>query len=183
MHYSNCLSILIVSSIVILGKWSNARVIFDNEYRDNLEEQDKTLLKQFNKRHVKRETICPTPYHVLTADNRCVWSCGQVCPKPYHVVTSDNRCVWSCGQGTQPDITTNECVCQDGYYETGTDQFGRRVCTICPKPYHVVTSDSRCVWSCGQGTQPDITTNECVCQDGYYETGTDQFGRRICSPK
>ncbi|CAF4563565.1 unnamed protein product [Rotaria sp. Silwood1] len=214
MHYSNCLSILIVSSIVILGKWSNARVIFDNEYRDNLEEQDKTLLKQFNKRHVKRETICPTPYHVLTADNRCVWSCGQgtqpdtttnecvcqdgyyetgtdqfgrrvctICPKPYHVVTSDNRCVWSCGQGTQPDITTNECVCQDGYYETGTDQFGRRVCTICPKPYHVVTSDSRCVWSCGQGTQPDITTNECVCQDGYYETGTDQFGRRICSPK
>ncbi|CAF4800246.1 unnamed protein product, partial [Rotaria sp. Silwood1] len=53
----------------------------------------------------------------------------------------------------------------------------------CPKPYHVVTSDSRCVWSCGQGTQPDATTNECVCQDGYYETGTDQFGRRICSPK
>ncbi|CAF3884746.1 unnamed protein product, partial [Rotaria sordida] len=34
----------------------------------------------------------------------------------------------------------------------------------------------------GEGTEPDNTTNECVCQKGYYETGTDGFGRRICSP-
>ncbi|CAF3621207.1 unnamed protein product [Rotaria sordida] len=102
--------------------------------------------------------------------------------KPYHVWISANQCVWSCGEGTQPDTTTNECVCENGYYEIGTDEFGRRICAKCPEPYHVVTSDKRCVWSCSEGTEPDNTTNECVCQKGYYETGTDGFGRRICSP-
>ncbi|CAF2541686.1 unnamed protein product [Rotaria sp. Silwood2] len=141
----------------MLEKRSDAKAIFDNEYRSDSEEQDRNLFKLFNKRLVKRQTTCS---------------------KPYHVLTSDNRCVWSCGEGTQPDSTTNECVCQVGYYQTGTDQFGRRVCTICPTPYHVLTSDNRCVWSCGEGTEPDSTTNECVCQAGYYQTDTDKFGRR-----
>ncbi|CAF2388729.1 unnamed protein product [Rotaria sp. Silwood2] len=197
----------------MLEKRSDAKAIFDNEYRSDSEEQDRNLFKLFNKRLVKRQTTCSKPYHVLTSDNRCVWSCGEgtqpdsttnecvcqvgyyqtgtdqfgrrvctICPTPYHVLTSDNRCVWSCGEGTEPDSTTNECVCQVGYYQTDTDKFGRRVCTICPTPYHVLTSDNRCVWSCGEGTEPDSTTNECVCQNGYHKTGTDQFGRRICSP-
>src|SRR3989338_1235255 len=53
--------------------------------------------------------------------------------------------------------------------------------TLCPSPYHVLTSDSRCVWSCSTGTTPDNPSNECVCQPGYTQTGTDSFGRRVCS--
>jgi hypothetical protein len=52
---------------------------------------------------------------------------------------------------------------------------------VCPKPYHVLTTDGRCVWSCGSGTQPDSVTNECVCTREYHQTGFDQFGRRVCS--
>ena len=48
-----------------------------------------------------------------------------------------------------------------------------------PGPYHVETSDGRCVWSCGPGTQPGAS-GECVCQPGLVETGQDQFGRRVC---
>ncbi len=120
------------------------------------------------------------------------------------MLTKNGRCVWSCGEGTRPDLTSNECVCQRGYYQTGTDQFGRRVCkskyqcifngsfifiryfssfSVCPKPFHVLTDDGRCVWSCAAGTTPDTTTNECVCQTGYYQTGTDIFGRRVCKSK
>ena len=51
----------------------------------------------------------------------------------------------------------------------------------CPRPYMVVASDGRCVWSCSQGTQPDPQTSQCVCQPGLFEVGQDQFGRRICS--
>ncbi len=53
--------------------------------------------------------------------------------------------------------------------------------TTCPKPYHVITSDDRCVWSCSTGTTPDSASNECVCKPGYTQTGTDSFGRRTCS--
>ncbi len=109
--------------------------------------------------------------------------CTSVCQGPYHVTASDGRCVWSCSQGTQPDSASGQCVCQAGLEETGTDQFGRRVCTapVCQGPYHVTASDGRCVWSCGQGTQPDAASGQCVCQSGLQQTGTDQFGRRICA--
>jgi len=50
------------------------------------------------------------------------------CPKPYHVLTSDNRCVWSCGTGTTPNNANNECVCKPGFAQYGVDQFGRRIC-------------------------------------------------------
>lgn len=50
----------------------------------------------------------------------------------------------------------------------------------CQGPYRVVNGD-RCVWSCGSGTQPDFALNECVCREGFNETGVDQFGRRVCS--
>lgn len=52
--------------------------------------------------------------------------------------------------------------------------------TSCVGPYHVFAPDGRCVWSCGTGTTPDNVSNQCVCQSGYIESGTDQFGRRIC---
>lgn len=69
-------------------------------------------------------------------DNYCAADC---CEGPYHVATADNRCVWSCGAGTQPHYS-GECVCQKDHVETGTDQFGRRVCEQepvlpeCPDP-------------------------------------------------
>lgn len=50
----------------------------------------------------------------------------------------------------------------------------------CVGPYHVLASDGRCVWSCSAGTTPG-DNNQCVCKEGYAETGTDQFGRRICA--
>ncbi len=53
--------------------------------------------------------------------------------------------------------------------------------TSCIGPYHVLASDGRCVWSCGTGTQPDNSSGQCVCQSGYIENGTDQFGRRVCT--
>ncbi|CAF0790228.1 unnamed protein product [Rotaria sordida] len=145
----------------MLKTCNGAKVIVLDKFPSDPEQENRVLLKPLNKRLVRRQIICP---------------------KPYHVWISANQCVWSCGEGTQPDTTTNERVCENGYYEIGTDEFGRRICAKCLEPYHVVTSDKRCVWSCGEGTEPDNTTNECVCQKGYYETGTDGFGRRICSP-
>ena len=58
---------------------------------------------------------------------------NSTCPSPYHVITSDDRCVWSCGTGTTPDTISNECVCQSGYTQTGTDSFGRRTCSVTDK--------------------------------------------------
>ncbi len=110
-------------------------------------------------------------------------SAQTACPAPYHVLAQDGRCVWSCGEGTTPDNKTNECVCKPGLKETGKDKFGRRICSKapdCPKPYHVVAPDGRCVWSCSEGTTPDNKTNECVCKPGLKETGKDKFGRRVC---
>jgi hypothetical protein len=55
----------------------------------------------------------------------------------------------------------------------------------CTGPYHVRTPDGRCVWSCGVGTQPSNPNDpngKCVCQPNYIQTGTDSFGRSICSP-
>jgi len=51
----------------------------------------------------------------------------------------------------------------------------------CLKPYHVLTSDGRCVWSCGTGTQPDFATQQCKCQSGYTQTGVDSLGRITCT--
>lgn len=50
----------------------------------------------------------------------------------------------------------------------------------CLAPYHSILPDGRCVWSCNATTIPDRTTNECICQSGLVEIGTDQAGRRIC---
>ncbi len=52
------------------------------------------------------------------------------CLAPYHVLTSDNRCVWSCSEGTQPsNVAPYDCVCKPGLTQTGTDEFGRAICT------------------------------------------------------
>ncbi|MBI4094380.1 MAG: hypothetical protein HY436_01075 [Candidatus Liptonbacteria bacterium] len=69
----------------------------------------------------------------------------------------------------------------DGYFTLSAPPTTTTTTTSCPAPYHVLTFDGRCVWSCGAGTQPSNTTNECVCQAGYVQTGTDAFGRRVCS--
>lgn len=52
---------------------------------------------------------------------------------------------------------------------------------LCSPPYHeLLSSQDSCQWICGAGTTPSATTNECVCQTGYTETGKDSLGRRIC---
>ncbi len=50
----------------------------------------------------------------------------------------------------------------------------------CEEPYHVLASDGRCVWSCSEGTTPDNDSGECICKEGFVETDTDEFGRRVC---
>ena len=52
----------------------------------------------------------------------------------------------------------------------------------CPEPYHKLTDDGRCLWSCYPGSTPGAN-NECVCKPGYVETGKDKSGRRICELK
>lgn len=52
--------------------------------------------------------------------------------------------------------------------------------TGCPSPYHGYTLDNRCVWSCSEGTTPDLSGIECICKPGLSVVDTDQFGRRIC---
>jgi len=67
----------------------------------------------------------------LTLDLPCQSPCDpppSVCEPPYHGLSPEGNCVWSCGQGTQPDSLSNECVCQPGLIEVGTDEFGRRIC-------------------------------------------------------
>ncbi|MBN8614251.1 MAG: hypothetical protein J0L92_26870 [Deltaproteobacteria bacterium] len=59
----------------------------------------------------------------------CIVRVSICCPPPYWRPTPDDRCVWSCSEGTTPDPRSRECVCQPGLRETGTDSFGRRVCT------------------------------------------------------
>jgi hypothetical protein len=55
---------------------------------------------------------------------------SNTCVAPYHGLTPDGRCVWSCSVGTEPsNVAPYECVCRLGFTETSTDQFGRRVCT------------------------------------------------------
>lgn len=58
--------------------------------------------------------------------------------------------------------------------------IGRQPEPDCPAPYHVVAPDGRCVWSCGQGTQPDAASGICVCQPRLLPAGSDRFGRLIC---
>ncbi len=48
------------------------------------------------------------------------------------------------------------------------------------QPYHVLTDDGRCVWSCSAGTSPNNQTGECSCRAGLTETGKDRSGRKIC---
>ena len=50
----------------------------------------------------------------------------------------------------------------------------------CTPPYRARTTGGQCVWNCGDGTQPDQTTNECRCKPGWKMSGTDSLGRRVC---
>ena len=67
-----------------------------------------------------------------------------------------------------------------GNESTNIDQYSYSW-DVCEGPYHVLSPDGRCVWSCGLNTTPDNITNECVCKDGHTESGNDKFGRRVCS--
>lgn len=58
--------------------------------------------------------------------------------------------------------------------------IGRQPEPACEGPYHVVAPDGRCVWSCGQGTQPDTASGTCVCQPRLSPAGRDRFGRLMC---
>ena len=50
----------------------------------------------------------------------------------------------------------------------------------CEGPYRKLVADSRCVWSCAEGTVPDRASNSCVCKPGLEQKGFDQYGRRVC---
>lgn len=109
-------------------------------------------------------------------------------------IAGNTQCV-TCAQyspNSVPSPAGDACVCVAPYQVAAVDSVdGVQVvgCTApeaptpvaCPAPYHVLANDGRCVWSCGAGTQPDNASNECVCQPGLVQTGTDQFGRRQCS--
>lgn len=50
----------------------------------------------------------------------------------------------------------------------------------CPPPYQVLGTNNQCVFTCAEGTEPDIVTGECHCSAGFREAGTDAQGRRVC---
>lgn len=51
------------------------------------------------------------------------------CTAPYHIIDAQGRCFWSCGEGTRPDAISNKCVCNGGLRQTRqSDDLGRRVC-------------------------------------------------------
>ncbi len=53
----------------------------------------------------------------------------------------------------------------------------------CELPYRFWSrqgGEVTCLWNCGTGTVPDAASNECVCEAGTYEAGTDAQGRRFC---
>jgi hypothetical protein len=82
----------------------------------------------------------------------------------------------ACADGTTLQATS--CTCYGGRFMCSPEPPD-----CCPAPYHLRTAkqdDSRCVWSCGKGTQPDFGSLECVCQQGKVEVGTDSSGRRVC---
>ena len=88
------------------------------------------------------------------------------------------------GQGKAQEFILNDLGNNGGWNVTLNQSMADLAALIwdndCPGPYHVATSDGRCVWSCSQGTQP-AASGECECQPGLVETGKDQFGRRVCT--
>ena len=58
------------------------------------------------------------------------------------------------------------------------------VAASCPAPYQTPNADGvTCTFTCAQGTVPDQASGQCVCQQGYVQTGADNQGRRICGPQ
>lgn len=54
----------------------------------------------------------------------------------------------------------------------------------CLPPYQTTDASGRCVFTCGEGTVGDPASGQCVCANrGLVETGVDQFGRRVCTPR
>ncbi len=50
----------------------------------------------------------------------------------------------------------------------------------CPAPYQALGANNQCVFTCGDGTEPNQATGECQCRAGFREIGTDATGRRVC---
>ena len=132
--------------------------------------------------HLSGECVCDGGLAELGTDSRGRRICGtRECPSPYQGLSRDGRCVFTCARGTQPDPASGECICRPGLDEVATDDRGRRICDEpCLGPYWNRTSDGRCTWSCGEGTQPNYDTRTCTCRPGHVQTGTDRFGRRVC---
>jgi hypothetical protein len=107
-------------------------------------------------------------------------------PCPWFGARDGERCGTNGATCVQPPLR-----CADGSYTPSascTCVGGTFLCPpepddCCPAPYLVRTDSqdgNRCVWSCGAGTQPDVSTLECQCEPGKVETGKDAFGRRVC---
>lgn len=99
------------------------------------------------------------------------------CVAPYHVLSNDGRCVWSCASGTEPDPTGgNECVCAPGFVEVGTDVLGRRICgvatslfVISPNGDEMIGASSTYQVSWGSNNIPSTDLVEL----SYFPNGTD----------
>ncbi|MGI3186310.1 beta/gamma crystallin-related protein [Nioella aestuarii] len=50
----------------------------------------------------------------------------------------------------------------------------------CSPPYQTLGANNQCVFTCAEGTEPDIVSGDCQCSAGLREIGTDAQGRRIC---
>lgn len=50
----------------------------------------------------------------------------------------------------------------------------------CRAPYQSLGANNQCVFTCAEGTEPDVVSRECRCRSGFEESGTDSAGRRIC---
>jgi hypothetical protein len=72
---------------------------------------------------------------------------------------------------TPKTISSNTCVCPDGYHdEEGTSRF----CLACPRFCATCTNSSLVCSSCkGTAINYRDNTNECKCSDGFTDWGID----------
>ncbi|MBI5411567.1 S-layer homology domain-containing protein [Candidatus Peregrinibacteria bacterium] len=123
----------------------------------------------------KKPMTCESTY--VLYQGQCVDPIPPCANPPANAVPS--TCIDKIENGVKTERYNFQCM--DGYTRSGKEcASSTPVVNSCPKPYHVLTSDNRCVWSCGVGTTPDNASNQCACQNGYEKSGTDGLGRLVC---
>ncbi len=136
--------------------------------------------KAFN----NRVRSCPANLSYYNPTNSL---CQDICEPYYYVNTTYNVCIpcavscYNCSQPNSPSSCTTcsgsdhrtlvgtSCACNDGHYDNGVS-----VCALCN--YRCLTCSglaTSCI-SCNSALFRTInaTTNECLCDSGYYENNT-----------